>query len=769
MLRLALPSRPRSQAFVSFVVFVVPQVLAVLLAAATATSAARAEPLSRKLEIDFYRDLPSRSLKGLATRSDGRLLPGPVIRESTAKAPAEILWSLEPAGAAGKFYVGTGSDGRIAEITLDPADASFTTRDVVKLDEPQVFALKRLPNGDLLAGTSPKAALYLIRGDKVVARAPLPVDSIFDLLPVVGNTVLVATGNPGRIYSLNLDLFASAGLAAEKLAAPAQLAAHGLTVFGEIRDRNVRRLARLADGRIAAGSAPKGNVYVWPLGASAPVILQENRDAEVTDLLPTAAGDLYATIVFSTTSGESRVTPSPAAARPGEPAKETIPPPATPERFPGRSALVRFPADGFPETLSTRANTALYRILRRGDTLLLAGGELGELVGYDLKSRLALTFAGSVSSQLNGALALPGGSPDAPDQFLLLRNNAPGFAVLDFAAAGPREAESRRLDLGTAATLGALRFNRLRNLAPAQLTLELRTSHGTDDLEGWTPWTPLAADADGGWRAASLRGRYAKLRLRLADAAAFELDRATLHSLPQNRRPTLSEFRVVPPGYGVIPASEPTPPATISLSSLLSGPKDDDRRRNFLNSNVVPSPGTRIVLWNLADADGDNFVASFAIRRDGATAWIDLAASSRDSYVQFDTKHLPEGLYFTRLVATETAPRPVADRLSHTFETDDFVIDHTAPELLEATARRTADSVVLTVRGRDALSLLEGIEVAFNNGLRESLEQPLDGIRDGREETFVLDVPLARIANATSAEITLVDAAGNTVARRLTW
>ncbi len=202
---------------------------------------------------------------------------------------------------------------------------------------------------------------------------------------------------------------------------------------------------------------------------------------------------------------------------------------------------------------------------------------------------------------------------------------------------------------------------------------------------------------------------------------------------------------------------------------MIAGPKDDDRRRGFLNSNVVPSPGRRIVFWNLADPDGDNLLASFSIRRDGDTAWIDLAASIRESYVQFDTKHLPDGLYFTRLVATETAPRPVAERLSHTFETDDFVIDHTPPELLEASVRRTAESLVLTIRGRDALSLLEGIEVVFNNGHRDTLEQPLDGIRDGREETFVLDVPLGRVTGATSAEITLLDAAGNAVARRLTW
>src|SRR5207248_1734250 len=97
------------------------------------------------------------------------------------------------------------------------------------------------------------------------------------------------------------------------------------------------------------------------------------------------------------------------------------------------------------------------------------------------------------------------------------------------------------------------------------------------------------------------------------------------------------------------------------------------------------------------------------------------------------------------------------------------IVDHTPPEIIDAAAKRTADSVTVTVHGRDQLSLLDGIEIVFNNGVRETVEQPLDGVRDGREETFSLDLPIARVSNATSLEVTLYDAAGNGTARRLTW
>jgi len=206
----------------------------------------------------------------------------------------------------------------------------------------------------------------------------------------------------------------------------------------------------MADGRIAAGSSPRGNLYAFPAEpgpgpeGGTPRLLFENAEGEVTDLLAMPEGDLFATVVFSPSSLESRLnTPSPAApsaggnpGRPGaEPPRDPLPPPATPVRFTGRSALVRVPTKGLPEVLSTRANLALYRLARHGDLILAAGGDQGELVGYDLRERLSLTFPGSASAQVNQLL--PAG-PARPGLFLALRNNAPGLAWVDFAAAGPR-------------------------------------------------------------------------------------------------------------------------------------------------------------------------------------------------------------------------------------------------------------------------------------------------------------------------------------------
>jgi hypothetical protein len=760
---------------------------AAVLALALAACSAGADPLSKKTDVDFYRDVLSRDLHGLATRSDGRLVAGPVLTDLAGKAPSELMWCLEPA-PGGKWLVGGGPGGRIMEVTADFAAGTTSSRDVVRIPDVQVYALKSLPDGSILAGTSPNGGLYLVRGGKVVARTGLPVDSIFDIvLADGGKSALVATGNPGRIYGVDLARLASAGVSAERTKDDKALAARGVTLFGEVSDRNLRRLARLSDGSIAAGSAPKGNIYVFGAKGGDPYIAQENHEAEVTDLLADASGGYYASIVFSggeihpvqaniqiVATGEGPIevgnvpgpgqgpTPAPAA-KPKESTVEIVNPTPTVERFAGRSTLQWFSADGFPETLMSRPGVAFYRMCRMGDMLVVSGGELGEMSGFDLGNRFSLTFAGSASAQVNALEPVPG----SEGKFFALRNNAPGFALLDFKAASPRSAQTKRVDLGVPARLGALRFNRMRDLDPGQLAVSVRTTNGSGETDGWSPWIPMA-DADG-WRAAAPTGRYAEFKLALpaATPATLELDRASIYFLTQNHRPQLQEFRVLSPNFAIVVPPEMPAPVTTTVGQLLQSSEGDRRKAGFLGSQVVASPGTRVVFWTVSDTDGDNLTYTFSIRHDGDPAWTDLAVDSTESYVQFDTLHLQEGTWFTRLVATQAAPRPAAERLSVTFETDDLVVDHTPPVIEEASVRRDAGRLVVTVRGKDALSLLDSAEFTFNNGVHEFVEQPADGILDGREETFILELPLARLSGATSVEVTLYDSAGNGATRRL--
>ncbi|MDI1337704.1 MAG: hypothetical protein PSU94_16095 [Lacunisphaera sp.] len=741
-----------------------------------------ADPLTKSLEIDFGRDVASRNLKGLATRSDGRVLPGPVFTDLAGPKLGDILWTIKATGAerlmlksaqgvsdrvvSYHFLVGTGPEGKVQEVTFKPDDNLYTVREVADVAETNVLSLLPLPNGNLLLGTSPTGVIYLVNGGKNLARIPLPVDSIFDFLPLPDGSVLAATGNPGKIYRLDLAKLAKAGVIEGKAGDEKLLADRGVTVFGEIRDRNVRRLARLADGRVVAGSSPKGNIYSLAATGGAPLILQENHDAEVVDLLPLEDGGFYAAIV--NTPGDAIRIGKPIEPKPDPSKDKEIVMPKLDEKpaFTGRSSVVRFPADGFPESVTGKPGIALYRLARHNGWLLLTAGEMGDAFGYDPVARRSLTFAGSSSAQLNDLAPLGDG------RFLLIRNNAPGLALLSFAPAPVRELETKRLDLGQPAELGAVRFARLRGVEAKALKLEARTNFGSDELEGWTPWTELKLN-DGAFAADGLRGRYVKLRLTMpGNAADFQIDKATLYSLPQNRRPSLVDFRILSPSMGLIPAAEQPPSSTASLNQVLfPGSRENDpaaeKRKILLNSQVVPAPGTQIVFWTVNDLDGDTLAYTFSIRPENSDTWTDLAVNTPDSYAQFETGGLPEGLYLTRLTASEQGPRPAKQRLSYTFETDALLVDRTPPAITATAVARADGKLVVSIEGTDALSLLEGAEFVLNNGTHETVTHPADGILDGKQEKFTAEIPEAKAAGATSVEILLYDQAGNSATVRL--
>ncbi|MEJ1971992.1 MAG: hypothetical protein WDM96_05775 [Lacunisphaera sp.] len=226
----------------------------------------------------------------------------------------------------------------------------------------------------------------------------------------------------------------------------------------------------------------------------------------------------------------------------------------------------------------------------------------------------------------------------------------------------------------------------------------------------------------------------------------------------------------------MIPMGEPPNSAVTTLGQLLfpnqrdRDSKDDlpERRKgSFLNSQVVPQPGTQIIYWSVNDADGDSLAYTFSIRQDGSDKWTDVAVRTTDTYAQFETGGLPEGLYLTRLVVAEQAPRPEAQRLTYTFETDNLLVDHTPPVILSTDVKRHNGNLVITVAGRDALSLLEGAEFVLNNGTRDVVLHPVDGVLDGREESFAVEFPEAKVAGATSLEVILYDEAGNASSKRL--
>jgi len=736
---------------------------------------AEAISLSKSQPISFYQQTVERELEGLGIRSDGRIIQGPVMTDLAGDPITTLWWDWESSADPDIGWIGSGPDGEILRMELEVDAGIF--KSAVWADTPanHVFVVKSLTDGKLLAGGNPNGALFMLSEDgTLLQQASLPADSVFDILiEEQGEIAWVATGNPALLFRVDLTTFVKS-----EDALP--LADRGIERWGAVRDRNIRSLAFDAEGRILAGSAPSGNIYRFDLTGSPALILLDQESGEVTDIHLADNGDVLATVIDAKGTARRRVMQS-SQVQPTTPEEEEsdeqkpspVPsimeaPPV--EKFSGRSDLILLPrGGGLPETVSSRSDLALYRIVPYAGGYLLPGGDDGELAGYDPIARRALIFTASDAAQLNDMVALADS-----ERFLVMANNPTTLSVLDFSRRGTRRLETKSINLQTLSEMGAVRFNRLRGLDPADIKVEMRANRGRDPMEGWTPWTE-AAYVDGGWTAKGLTGRNVQIAITLPDdmAADAELDQATLFFLPQNRKPVLRSFHIVSPNFALQARGTPLPSVTTTLAQVVNnspsgGSTPADRRRQALmGSSLVPAAGAQVVVWTVSDPDGDNLVSTFSIRHQDEDSWRDLQVANDSDWFQFDRRTLTEGIYFTRLIVEETSPRSAKDRHRVEFSADDLVVDLTAPEILASAITRHDGHWQVQAEASDAYSLLTGMRVVFNNGFAAATAHPVDGILDSTREAFELPIAVDDLTGATQAEIYLEDSASNIATVRI--
>jgi len=751
--------------------------LAVFLFVSSLLAAAPAVSFSKRNNINFYREVPSRDLSGLAIRSDGRIIAGPELSPLAGNPVADLWWDIE-ALESDRWLVGTGPTGQVLEISVDPVNKTYAATPWADSEANHVFVLKRLPDDRIVGGTAPDAILMVWSPDgSLETSVSLPADSILDILPdQTGSTLWVSTGNPGQIYRVDMAQLVASSV-------DESLSGRGVELWGKVRDRNIRSLAWNANGRILAGSAPSGNLYEFPEAGGDPLILMDQESGEITDIHLTPNGDIFAINIAAKETVTRRVTqsvnvtpPTETTEKPSSDTPATTPAPsimeAPPvEKFSGRSSLIKIPAGrGLPELVSSRNNLAMYQIYPHQDWLLLPGGDDGEFAGYVPAARRAITFAGSDSAQILEITPL-----EPETTYLALTNNPAGLSLLDFSGSEIRHATTKRINLQTPSEIGALRFNRARHLAPEEITVKMRANRGRDSTEGWTPWTEALRRHDG-WFAPGLTGQYLQIKIQLPaelDPAA-ELDQAEVHFLPQNRRPVLQSFRLVSPNFGLSPLSSTANSSpNLTLGQVIGTtpsnikPPAELKRQNLLSSHVIPRPGAQVAMWTASDPDGDNLTATFSIRREDESTWTDLVVDTAEGWLQFDRTTLPEGTYFTRLVLAEQAPRSLVQRRTVTFKTDDLVIDLSPPTIDDVVVTSTDQVLHVNVRGHDTVSLISGVKLAFNNGHTVELTHPVDGILDSPAESFSTEVRLDDLGTASSFEVYFEDVAGNTATKRV--
>lgn len=653
-------------------------------------------------------------------------------------------------------------------------------------DVSAVYAVARLPDGAVVAGTGPNGLVLKQVGDKW--NTLLKTDQPYVVSLAVGKTGKVyagTAGSAGKIFEIAPDgtsklifseknvkyiwaLTLLSGRGGKLLAAtgPAgnvyQIDAAGTKSVFSCKQKNVIAMAAAGDGKIYLGTDTAGIVYALDPkddGFASRALYDANED-QIAAITVADDGSVY----FATTSG--RAAPGQAKAflkKPaGVPATQTKPgtatsdnpapkaamgmPPGMPQRPPGRpptppgkpsakgSAVYRIDRTGFV-TEVFRDKLDFCSLIYHNDALYAGTWPDGWVFEIHPDSEEIITAAKADAKFVYAMTA-------ADTKELLLATGSPG-AVMKL---GPQLADkatftSRVLDTKQPARWGYLAAEFDRPCSPGVCaTVQTRTGAVKDEKDpAWSEWSkPKCLDTP--YPIDSPHGRFIQYKITFGakgDKAAA-VDSIKIAYMHDNHPPHIAALAVQTNPK----KSPPRPP----------------------RPQAAPAKAkTWKITWKATDPNSDKLTYRVHVRLIDTQFWIELAKDHKPPNYAFDPTTVPDGEYQFKITASDRPGNPADLALTAARVSDPVTVDNTPPAVSDLTAERRDDGTLL-IRANlnDALSKIAAAYVRLNGQKDWQYIAPADEIYDSSSEYVetVLDAPPRGPALIA---IKVLDTAGNVV------
>src|SRR5277367_6068808 len=442
-----------------------------------------------------YSDFEKGTAKGVAIRSDGKLVPAPQFAVFSDP-NLMYLWALRT-DSRGRVYAAGGSDAKVFRFD-DPAKPTT----VFEAPELSAQTIAFDAHDNLYVGTSPDGKIYKVtpEGQKSVFFEP-KTKYIWALALDAQGTLFVGTGDKGEIFTVTPD-------------GKGQL-------FYQSDERHARSLAFDAKGNLLVGTDPDGQILrieiagatgskdsQAPPKAGASFVVYETDKKEVTSLLTDSTGNLYAAAI-----GEKQRPPTPSvppaliapqANAPALTAQGAVtlaiqaaaaaqPPPAF-SLFPsttGGSQVVKISPTGSRETLWTAREELVFAMgFSSSGKILLGTGNKGaiiELQGDGIYSIVAKTASSQVTSLIAGR-----------DSQLLVGTANPGkIFTLGPGQEAAGSFESDPFDAKIFSHWGRLTWWGEDGATQGKVSFYVRSGKTSNPEKEWSPWSGPYSDASG--------------------------------------------------------------------------------------------------------------------------------------------------------------------------------------------------------------------------------------------------------------------------------
>lgn len=678
-----------------------------------------------------YEDFAAGELEGMALRAEGKLETGPRLNK-LAELEAATVWATEPDGAGG-IWISAGDEARLWHV-----DGAGTVTERFAAGAVFGAGLARDEAGKLYFATSPNGRIYELdtEGESGETLARLPVQYIWGLA-MEGDFLWAATGQPARLYKVD----PASGEAEMVFEAPVE----------HFQSHVV------ADGQHYLGASPGGTVYrVTGEGeAEALVTLPE---PEVRGLAVDGDGELWILGYDPKSSGGGGDNDPEAAflramqggGDSGDNGKDGR----------GSGRLYRRTADGFVLPVWEGPSGGGASLGLFGETVKLVGmtrgGRVYGITGRDRWGELVRLPAGGEVSALRLDPADDGG--------VFAVSSQPGAVYrLGGRAEEPGVFTSRILDASQPVRWGTVE---LLVEGEPELEVEVRGGNSPEVDATWTDWRAVETEGEESFVRGTVAlpsSRYARYRISMTEVEARDaLRRVRFFVQLPNAAPVFGKIVQLPyavesrtvPGNGRGFASEQLFREG-SLEQLVEGQAD---RVQFQRS---AERSGRSFFWQAKDPNGDPLVFDVYLHNRDTGKQHLLEADLEESYYVLVTDGLAEGVYQIEVVARDAVPRSGEGSRELS---EPFVVDQRPPEIELVERSRVDGGLRLVFRVRDALSVVQTVEVGLaGETLRPLL--PEDGLFDRREERFEVEWP--EVEAGTDVRIRAVDESGREALRVL--
>ncbi|MGA7030678.1 MAG: hypothetical protein WBY24_18700, partial [Candidatus Acidiferrales bacterium] len=595
-----------------------------------------------------YSDFEKGTAKGVAIRSDGRLMPAPKFAAYSDPNLA-YLWALRM-DSRGRIYGAGGSDAKV--LRFDDPNKPTT---VFESPELAAQAITFDAHDNLYVGTSPDGKIYKVtpEGQKSVFFDPKS-KYIWALAVDAQGVLFAGTGDEGKIFAVTPE-------------GKGQL-------FYQSDERHARSLAFDSKGNLLVGTDPDGLILrieisrkdrQEPPTAGASFVLYETDKKEVTSLLADASGKIYAAAI-----GEKQHAPTPAPltavvtpqqtsplnVQPGA-ATISIQPQAAQVAAPfsffpsttGGSDVVEISPEGAPATLWTSREELVFAMGFSADGKILLGtgnkGAIIELEGSNVYSSIAKTASAQVTSLIAGR-----------DGTILVGTANPGKIFTlgpGYESAGSFESDP--FDAKIFSHWGRLTWWGDNGATQGKVAFYVRSGNTSSPEKNWSAWSgPYKSVASEAVTCPPARFiQWKAVFLETGKGAPPNISWVSVAYQPENVAPVVDEISIQDPGVRVqgfsVPQGGPATAASVQLRMPQRPGVNPFPVLGAITDTAAKPPKVEVppqgfeekgyasVLWNAHDDNDDDLIFSIYYRGEGEQNWRLLKDKLTQRFYSWDT------------------------------------------------------------------------------------------------------------------------------------